>query len=708
MRLSRLVAAPQPFAARGVLRLRALVPVALVPVALVLVACIATSPDGVRRVTDGEGDGGEGFGTVNASSSVTGGTTSTDPHAVVGADPPHGPFNGGQHVIIKGKGFTVDTRVWFGTTEITEIAHIDPTTLQVTVPPGEPGAVDISTQNGDDDSTQRTLIAGYSYDELFADPSDGPVAGGTIVDIYGYQTSWDGGSVEASIDNKPCTTLDVIAPDQLRCTAPKGTPGTKSISVLTTSDSWSALDAYTYVDSSDGFKGGLSGDDLAGQLRVLVYNNITGDPIPGAHVIVGSDIGSGLYQQVDNTGVTVFNDASLDEPSTVTVAAKCHGPITFVAVPVDTLTVYLDPTLTPPCAGEGDPPPVGGNSVSSGAVTGELVWPSTQEFQKGGWNNVPTPKSDEQRIAYIFFGTRDPNKEFSIPSSSFSVTEDSPGDFGYGFSVYHFPGNHAVYALAGLRNTLTGVFTAYAMGAVKGVAMFPSQTTANVYIPMETAFDQVLTMGTAPPPPGPKGPDRLHATVAIEIAQSSYAILPQGEQTPLIPLNGALNFVGLPGLHADLLGSRYISSVSAVTGPSLTAPLSVVRRVATTSTAYPVDITGFLVVPELQYPATNGAWDGRNLSVDFPAGGFPADLTVYEINGAGGLIRWIVAVPEASNSVALPDLSGFEDAYIPDGPLLIGVYGARIDEFDYGKLRYRNLRPSGMDAYSLDYFNAHQ
>jgi hypothetical protein len=38
---------------------------------------------------------------------------------------------------------------------------------------------------------------------------------------------------------------------------------------------------------------------------------------------------------------------------------------------------------------------------------------------------------------------------------------------------------------------------------------------------------------------------------------------------------------------------------------------------------------------------------------------------------------------------------------------MIGVYGARIDGFNYAELRYRHLRPPGMTAYSLDYFTAH-
>jgi hypothetical protein len=156
-----------------------------------------------------------------------------------------------------------------------------------------------------------------------------------------------------------------------------------------------------------------------------------------------------------------------------------------------------------------------------------------------------------------------------------------------------------------------------------------------------------------------------------------------------------------------LTGARYISSAEAVTGPSLGAPLSVVSSVATTTTSVPVDVGGFVAVAQLDDPIVGGLWDGKHLGVSYPTGGFPADLTVYEIVSGNGLIRWVVAVPLADHAIELPDLSGFPDAGVPPGSIVIGVYGARIDDFDYGQIGYANLRPRGMDAYSLDYFNAH-
>jgi hypothetical protein len=671
-------------------------------------ACIATAPDGINRQTDGQGGSGADVLTTNSTTVGQGaGPDTKDPHAVLGVAPPHGPFTGNNHVIVHGKGFEPEVRVWFGDVEASDVIAIDPTQVQVSAPPHQPGEVDVTAQNGDDDSTRRTLPLGYTYDHLYAQPDKGPTAGGTVIHIFGHATSWDVDLEEVLIDQKPCTVTEVLAPDEVRCTVPQGTPGAKPIDVVTSAGTTSALDAYTYADSEDGFKGGLSGLPLAGTLKVLAYDNFSGFPIPAAHVVVGDDVATGLYQQTDGTGVVVFTDPSLDQPRTVTVAAECHSPITFVDVPVDTVTVYLDPVLTPQCADMGDVPPGGGTPVLAGFIDGQLVWPSTQEFQKGDWINVPAPGPGESRVAYVFFARNNRSAPFSLPSATFTVTEESPGELGYGFNVPSFPGNQTLYALAGILDPGENRFTAYAMGAVRGVAVQPGQETQQVVMRMDTALDQALTLDATPPPPGAKGPDRLHANVVIELAHQAYAILPNMDRTPLLPLIADVSFVGLPGLDGDLTGARYITSGEAVTGPQLAAPLSVVRAVATTTTSVPVDLTGFVRIPELLAPVSGGPWDGRDLSVDYPSGGFPVDLTVYEVTAGGGLWRWIIAVPQGAHDITVPDLSGFDGAHLPAGPIVIGVFGARIDDFDYGAIGFAELRPTGMDAYSLDFFNAH-
>jgi hypothetical protein len=680
--------------------------------ALALAACIAVAPTGIHRETD-EGTGGEGLTVPDAAppDNPVPEASTADPHTVIGAEPSHGPFAGGQRVLIHGKGFSSKARIWFGDTEVDPATVIaaDPSRVQVSAPAGQAGPVDISVQNGSDASTRRTLIGGYTFDALYATPGSGPVPGGTVISILGQGTAWDATTV-ARIDQKPCADLKVVSPTALDCTVPPGTPGSKTISVTTGSETILVLDAYAYVDSDNGYKGGLSGAPIAGGVTVLAYDNYTGAPIPGAHVILGSSIATAIVATTDATGVAAANDAKLTGPVTVTIAAFCHSPITFVDVPVNKVTAYLDPVLSPACAGMGDPPPVGGKPTTLGTVTGELVWPKTQEFQKGVWSNVPAAKGpNEQRTAYVFNAAGDATQTFQLPSPGTALTEMTPGDTGYQFALAAFPGNRAFYALAGIedRSKSPPRFTAYAIGTVNGVPVLPGIATGSVYIAMGKTLDQALQMDVKAPPPGAKGPDRLRATVSVMLGNDGYAILPAGQKAPLLPIEGLLSFVGVPALDGDLAGSTYVSTARAQTGLTGTTPLSVIGRVVTTTTSQVVSMTGFVNVPTLVSPGVNGAWDGQHLATTFPPGGSPVDISVYDVQAGGGIAHWLIAVPKGSNATEVPDLSSFPDSALPKGPITIGVYGGRVNGFDYTKLRYAWIRPSGMAAYALDYFSAH-
>jgi hypothetical protein len=685
---------------------------ALPAIAIVLSsACIASAPEGIVRQTADDGSTDALFWAETGMPDATLPDLGTpDPHAVFGANPTHGPFAGGQRVLIQGKGFASSARVWFGATEVDPgtLVPIDPSRVQVNAPPGTAGPVDLTVQNGDDESTRRTLAGGYVYDPIFAVPSSGPVAGGTAIDIYGQGTAWDQNTI-AKIDLKPCTALTVVGPEQLTCIVPQGTPGSKTVSVVSGDTAINILDGYTYEDSENGYKGGLSGDALAGKLKVLVYSNFTGDPIPGAFAIVGTGGPGTITVPTDSTGVALFDDPSLNAPQTVTIAAKCSSPITFVDVPVDTVTVYLDAVATPACAEMGDPPPVGGKGAQGGIITGELVWEGGVEFKKAPWTNVPAPLGpSEEQTAYIFLATSDPAGTFYLPNPSLAVRPDEDGSIGYEFTYYTSAGNRTLYALAGIenRNVSPPKFTAYAMGVVKGLPVTPGGKVEHVYIPMTKTLDQILTLDVDAPAPGPKGPDRLKATVSIMLGNDGFATLPSGQKTPLLPLSEPVKFTFVPPLDGELAGSTYLATARAVTGPSASAPMSVIGRLLANSTSQPIPAGGFVGVPTLVSPAPSSAWDGRHLQTSFAAGA-PIDLSVYDIVSGNGLIRWTVAVPKGAHAIELPDISSVPDGSIPKGPITIGIYGARINGWSYGALRYRDLRPSGMTAYSFDTFSVH-
>ncbi len=689
-----------------------------ISVAAALVAsCIAVSPTGFHPGTgdgpDGGGGGlvtlGEGGGPPANPPPDAGGA---DPHAVIGADPGHGAFNGGDYVLVHGNGFTSAARVWFGATEVDETTTvaIDPTRVQVVAPPGAAGAVDLTVQDGTDASTKRTLVGGYTYDALYAVPSDGPVPGGTVIEIVGQGTAWDSTSV-AKIDQKPCTTQSVDSPTQITCTVPADTPGSKTITVTTGAEAILVLDAYTYQDSTNGYKGGLSGNPLAGHLKVLVYDNYSGAPVPSALVLVGSDFATALTGTTDATGVAQISDPSLTTPQTVTIAGKCHSPISFIAEPVDTVTAYLDPVLTPACAGMGDPPPVGGKVGSLGEVTGELTWPLVGEFMKGGWSNVPQPIGTHQKqLAYLFTAASDPTEPFYLPPENTAVTPATPGADGYTFTIEAWPGNRSIYAIAGIQDDTTNppMFTGYAMGVVNGVPVLPGQLTSDVFIDMDKTLDQALQMNVSAPAPGPKGPDRLNATVAVLLGPDGYALLPAGQKSPFLPVQGTLGFVGLPGLDTELTGALYVATASAVTGTTATAPMSVITSIQTNNTSQPLQVSGFVGVPVLTAPAVGSTWDGSHLATTFTAGGLQPNLTVYDIASGDGLTHWTIAAAGGSQAITVPDLTGFPDGALPPGALSIAVYGGEVTGFNYGALLYVQMRPQGMSAYSLDYFDAHR
>jgi hypothetical protein len=316
----------------------------------------------------------------------------------------------------------------------------------------------------------------------------------------------------------------------------------------------------------------------------------------------------------------------------------------------------------------------------------------TGEFEKGPWSNVPGPiGAHERQTAYVFLASTDPTQPFQLPSSTTAVTPASPGALGYGFSTEQWPGNLSLYAIAGIENDSLSppTFTGYAMGAVVGVSVLANQITTPVYIQMNRALDQALTM-----------------TVAVTLGPAgNYALLPAGYKSLFLPVQGSLSFVGLPPLTASLAGSSYVVSASAVTGPSGTAPLSVIGAMTTTTTSQPLAATGFVGVPVLTTPATSTTWDGMHLATTFAQGNAAIDITVYNIVSGNGLAHWQVAVPGGSQAITLPSLQGLDGA-LPSGPINIAVYGGNIPGFDYGTLTYRQLSPQGMSAYSLDTFDA--
>lgn len=632
------------------------------------------------------------------------------PHALLAIEPPHGPFSGGTAASLRGNGFNSAVRVWFGENEVPsdDVIAVSPQRIQVTVPPGVAGTVDIAAQNGEDASTRVTFKQGYTYDSFYAAPSSGPTSGGTLVTLHGEGTLWDS-ETEVSVDREPCEIVEVKSEQELVCRTPPGTAGSRPVRV-TTSDGVvvDVLDAFTYGNTDNGFRGGLSGQPLDGELRVLAFDSITGRALPGATVIVGTE--APLVEKTDRQGIAVVR-GELGARQTVTLALHCFQPVTFVDVPVDTLTVYLDPVLASVCFDpEGEIPSGGGTFGQGGGVSGELVWPQLQEFRKEGWTNVPQPKSeDEHLVAYVFPLASQATDRFSLPSAAGAITPAAEGDFGFRFNLSVRPGNYTLYALSGLENRARSpyVFTPYSMGLIRGVSIPAGTTAQNIFIRLDVPLDQALDLEVTGPKPTRRGPDRLAVNVAIRVGTEGYVLLPGAEAQTLLGKRTQMSLVGLPPLIRSLSGTSYVAAARAVTGSSGATPRSVLGLIGATTTANPLAIGPFIEVPVLTAPETNAAWNGRDLLWTSAPGGLAPDLVVVDILTNGDLYNWRIVAPGSRKSFALPDLSSIHESLAwPRGAQTFTVALAQLDNFDYGSLRYRDLTERGWLAHATDSFFA--
>ncbi|MDB4942736.1 MAG: hypothetical protein JWP97_2270 [Labilithrix sp.] len=630
-----------------------------------------------------------------------------DPYALEGLTPSHGPFTGGTRATLTGRGFSSRLRVFLGAAEVPpgSVLASDPTRAAIVTPPGPPGFVDVRIR---DDATakERVLAKAFYYDAFVVQPDSGATSGGTRITLTGSGTAWTAAGTTVAIGGVPCQGVTVAGPTALECTTAAGAPGAKDVTVTTPDGkTLQARDAFTYSDSTDGYRGGLSGGALSGRLRVLAYDAFTGTPIAGAPVVAGSSLATGIVQPTAASGVTEFNGLTGGKV-TVTVTAECHQPITYVDVPVDTVTAYLAPVLDPACA-HGDPPSTGGGGGRfGGVISGDLVFRGgNNEFQRVGWTNVPDPtRPTERRAAYVFEASSSPNELFALPPPNEAITPESAGASGYGFTAVVFPGNATLYVVAGLedRSETPPRFVPYVMGIARGISV-PAQThVTGVDVAMDILFDHQVTMAPLPPAPGPRGPDRFLGKVALTLGSGLYAILPRASQVTTLPAPATLPFLGLPSLDHAAASEQYVLGGVAATGADLQRPASVVGRIRTTNANDPVAVGGFLGVPVLGTPGL-GAWDGTHVSFTGASG--PVDLSVVQVSSGNGLVSWNIVAPGGAQSFEVPDLDALATTSrlgLVHGPITTTVYAARIDGFAYGKLRQGQLGPSAWNAHAFD------
>lgn len=646
------------------------------------------------------GDGGESLDTYGAIDLEAG-----PPYAVLGVQPSHGPFSGGTRIEIRGRGFSSKTKVRIGPIDVpaAETVANDPYHVQVITPAGEPGPADIVLL--DEPTGQKAILpSGFTYDSFYADPNTGATSGGTLVTLIGRGTTWTAGST-VTIDGKPCGDLSVVDATHIRCVAPEGLPGTKSVSVTTPDKLVTTVrDAYTYADTSDGYRGGLAGDKLPGELKVLALANPNGDLVPDATVVVRGSDGSVQTAKTTGSGVASFG-APPPAPVTVTITKKCLQPTTFDGVNVRSVTVYLSPVMSTACIPpDGQPPPVGGKARYAGSIVGELVWPNGVEFKRAEWKGVPDPKKPTQKaVAYVFVASRDNLTKFQLPDPSLAVTPTSPGTIGYAFQHVTIPGNVTIYAIAGIEDRPTDgsppSFDPYVYGLVRGVGVPIGGVVDRVLVPMTGTFTHAVNHTVTGIPTSVRGPDRLRSTLAVSLGEG-YMLMPRGPREDLLPFSGVLSFVGAPPLTGPLSTNNYVTAVEAVTGGSGGVPQSSILRFKSRTAGTPTTIGPFVPLPKITSPAADKPWDGRTVKLDLAAGS--ADVLILSVSASDGSTAWTIVAPGDARTITLPDFAAKPELGLPGGNLILGATAAKLDDFSYDAVRYGQLGRNAWSAFAYE------
>lgn len=629
--------------------------------------------------------------------------------------PSHGSFMGGNIAILRGAGFTDTANVSFGAHAVQPADHvlIDPRRLQVVVPAGEVGLADVTIQVGD---ATFTLPDAYTYDALAVDPSSGSISGNTFVTILGSGTDFVDGD-QVLFGRTPCTDVAIVSPTRITCRTPPMAAGTVDVTVVRASDASEtiAVDAFSYYDSSDPNGGGLGGGPIHGAINLTVVDWVSGMPIPEAFAIVGEDLTTEHQGFTDGTGQVTFSGADLIGPVTVHVSRDCFERTSFVAFDAQDVTVFLIPLMDPRC-GMGNPG--GGGRGRNGAfIEGQLVWLGPEEYAPNPWGNMPMPRTGWERVAYVYTtqsATNAANPDPAAGGGIQRITEVAPeesGYVGYPYRIFARPAGLAVYALAGLENSVTGEFIPYVMGVARNVLAGPGETVTQVNILMNIPLDhEVRAVPGALPPALDDGPDRFRYQAFVDLG---------GEGILVRNVNGidfdtvrrrdspsVIRFVGEPALLGTLADARYRLTAGWFTFADNSPPYTLSVMNGVTDVDEEVVMPDFLGLPDAVAPA-NGARVPADRVLRWQEEGPPADLHVILVVGGDGQPAWRMLAPGDVFEVAMPDLSSIPE--IPDvapGTLYWVVYAVNIPGFEFDEFRYTYLNDRYWSQAAYNFFTA--
>jgi len=239
---------------------------------------------------------------------------------------------------------------------------------------------------------------------------------------------------------------------------------------------------YSWSFTTEGPGGGTGGGPIAGSIIITALDSSTNLPLPNALVMVGPT-GSPFTGWTGSDGKIGFTDTAIVGPTTVTIAKQNYTYLTLLDINASQITMGIEPYTS---------------STPSATVTGDVK----------GWDGVPHTLDPNLRVAYVL-GTKEGILEEAIPQPDYQniyIDTIKPN-----FTVTTKTGDLAVYAVAGIYNTITTTFTPYKFGIVRGLSLSNGQVISKD-ISLSIPMDRVLTANFVTPPPNNMG---INLTAAI-------------------------------------------------------------------------------------------------------------------------------------------------------------------------------------------------
>lgn len=629
--------------------------------------------------------------------------------AITGMDPDHGPFSGGTEVLIRGRDFKEGASVYFGEhlVQPVDTILIDDNRLKVVSPAGFPGAVDVKVVQGDDEAL---LEDGYRYDVFYVDPYSGSVAGGTYVQIEGSGTQFDPAST-ITFDGTEAEEIDWVSQTRMTCKTPIGVVGPATVEIEGDTNEYEVRDAYLYYNSSDPINGGLGGGPIEGAINVTVLNSYTGEPLPEAFCILGTSGETGYRGLTDERGQITFSNPDLTGPRSLTASKEEFESTTIREFDARDVTIFLLP-LPDPEPGPLPPPRLGAK------IHGELVFEHGGEFGPGPWEIVPDPGPDEVKLAYVYatgYGIWYPPPNPGLSGANPIVEDDmsNTGDHGFRFSVYARPATVAVWALAGIQNTLTSTFVPYAFGVTRGIVAGPGEEIEGVLVYMVHQLDQSITIELEEYYPDLNfsyGPKVYKSDIFVDLGGDG--VIFRDDQTIIKSDASGFFYPGWLPLRYELADASYTAIVGAytpavdeLTGQTIYANPFTVKVIDNFTHPWETLVAGdFIGIPYPIDPPYGSTI--ANMHMEFGNDGAQPDFWLAMLQTyPDQLPIWRILLPGDRLEYDLPDLAAI--AGLPEPPSGYSiwiVYGISSPGFVYNEFSYRFLSQSYWSAFSADAF----